>query len=747
MDDSRVKNNDLRFELIADSSASAAEDPMQFVRRKLRGRYRLTILLGVLFALCGSIVGYSAAPVKYESTGLIRFKPALPTILYPSAVNQLTPLFDSFVSAQAMMIRNRITLQEAIKDAELMELDWPQGPEGIDLLQSIITVNHRRGEQVVSVTATHRDPVYAQIAVNSVLRAFNRSYLDPSRLSPTVREEKLVAREQKLQSERQAIGEQILIVSDQYGADTIMRLHSEKIHELIASDQKLTELNLALTALKVRQDHNVVGPKLDPFAKFDSIASILKFDGAESIETLRSRERSIITELESIKDKFGPKHPRVRELNQELESLNINLSLQERAFADVPYETAEGTDFQSAIVLASIERIEQITEQYRQMRERLRVAATELGNRSVLLRNLQEQEKTIKIRLAETRQALDVLRVENDRDETARIIVAALGNLPSMPATDRRQAMAMAAALFGAGVAGCLVVMIGIFDPRCRYAQELQAVDPMTQVISLIPDLSVGCKEIDELAALGVHQLRNLLELQRNEESHTIYTITSPGRREGKTSLVLALGASFAVAGRKTLIIDADVTRAGLTHELEMDSLPGLCEAIGLVNRGGEIHQTDSDNLWCLPVGDSTKLDSRSISRDKLLTLLDAIRDRFDIIIFDTGSVMTSLEASLVSSISDRVIMAVARNQHVEQIKASLERLRRIGTECTGLVFNLAPASDFDQRDWHISQTSTHAAPLIPETPSHYGNLVDTIGSISPISRPQAESESVRKAA
>lgn len=326
------------------------------------------------------------------------------------------------------------------------------------------------------------------------------------------------------------------------------------------------------------------------------------------------------------------------------------------------------------------------------------------------------------------------------------MFIASRGERPVVPTTDRRQSLAVASGLFGIGMSVCIMVGIGIFDPRIRFAQELQVVDPQAQVISLIPDISVNCPEIDELAGLGVHQLRNLLELQRKTDQHGVYTITSPGRREGKTSLVLALGASFATTGRKTLIIDADVMRSGLTTELHMENLPGLCEAIGPVNNGGEIHETNNENLWALPVGMVSSFDPRNISREKLQTLIEAIRQRFDVIIFDTGSVLNSLEASLVSSVSDRVIMTVACNQHSEQVKASLERLRRIGAECTGLVFNMAPASDFDRRDWHVAQTAAHAAPLIPDTPTNSRNLVGTLGKVN-LSKNENQSISLRKAA
>lgn len=744
MMDTRTPQKDLRFELVADGGEPTSEDPVQFVRRKLRGRVRVTILLAMLFALCGALIGYGAAPVRYESAGFVQFKPALPTILYKSEENQPTPLFDSFVSAQATMLRSRRVLEAALKDPALTSIGWPEGPEGVDALEGVIAVHHRRGEQVVRVAATHRRPDAAQAAVNAVITAFDRTYHDPSRLNPTVREQKLRSREQELQAQLQGLSERILEISDQYGADTIQRLHQEKIQELIAVDQKLGELNLAMTALEVQRDQVASGMPVETELKLGSVAGMLKISGVGTLTDLHEEERGILAELESFQGKFGPAHPMIRDLNRRLTAVRSHIELRQRAFADARQGAAEMGDERTIVADATLQRLHEIEEQYRSRRDQLRTEATALGNKRVSLDHLQEQAATVKTRLNETRQALDVLRVESDREESARVAVG-LGDRPTAPATDRRRPLAVASGLFGAGMACCLVVVIGIFDPRVRFAQELQAIDPSAQVISLIPDISADCDEVDELAALGVHQLRNLLELQCDSSGHSVYTITSPGRREGKTSLVLALGASFAMAGRRTLIIDADVTRAGLSRELEMVGLPGLCEAIGPESRGGEIHQTDNANLWTLPVGALRDFDPRDISRDRLLALLEAIRDRFDVIIFDTGPVLTGLEASLVSSISDRVVMTVARNQHSEQVRASLERLRRIGTECRGVVFNLAPPSDFDRRDWHVAQSSAHAAPLIPETPTHARNLVGALGRANGARRD--ESGPTRKAA
>jgi Mrp family chromosome partitioning ATPase len=721
--DTLAKHNDVRLELIADPTEPAAEDPVQFVRRKLRGRYRVTVLLAALFALCGALIGLSAAPVRYESGGFVQFKPALPTILYKSEENQPTPLFDSFVAAQATMMHSRQILEAALVDPAMSGLEWPQGAEGVAALEGAINVRHNRGDQVVTIAATHRDPRVAQAVVNAVINAFDRTYNDPIRLNPTVRERKLVQREDELAAQIKAFGEQILVVSDQYGADTIRRLHQEKIQELIAVDQKLGELTAARTALRTLGDAGPGAP-VDAALGLETIAGLLPPNGAGALTALHEEEMAILAEQESYRGRLGDRHPRIRDLDRRLDEVRAHMAMRQRAFAEA---SPVGGGAHESPTAASLLRLDEIERQYQARRIELRHEATTLGDQVVALDHLEEQANTVKLRLGETRQALDVLRVESNREESARIVTS-LGDLPTAPATDRRQPLAVAAALFGAGLAGCLVVGVGIFDPRVRFAAELQSIDAKAPVISLIPDISAACAEIDELAALGVHQLRNLMELQREQDQHGVYTITSAGRREGKTSLVLALGASFAMAGRRTLIVDADVSRAGLTHELGMIGLSGLCEAIGPVNRGGEIHQTDNDNLWALPVGTNRDFDPRDVSRGKLLSLVEAIRGRFDVIIFDTGPVLTGLEASLVSSISTRVIMTVACNQHSAQVRASLERLRRIGAECTGLVFNLAPPSDFDRRDWHVAQSPAHAAPLIPETPTPARNLVGTLG-------------------
>ena len=59
-----------------------------------------------------------------------------------------------------------------------------------------------------------------------------------------------------------------------------------------------------------------------------------------------------------------------------------------------------------------------------------------------------------------------------------------------------------------------------------------------------------------------------------------VIAITSAREGEGKSSTVIGLGRSLVRSGRRVLLIDADLRRAGLSHQLEMVGQRGLTEVL-----------------------------------------------------------------------------------------------------------------------------------------------------------------------
>jgi Mrp family chromosome partitioning ATPase len=264
----------------------------------------------------------------------------------------------------------------------------------------------------------------------------------------------------------------------------------------------------------------------------------------------------------------------------------------------------------------------------------------------------------------------------------------------------------MGGAAVGVGFSFGLFFLIGFFRDGYRYIDELEDIEDSAPLLGTLPDLSAGELANDEVAALAVHHLRNMLQLRDGRKERAVYTITSATSGDGKTSLALALGMSFAVSGRRTILVDADLVGRGLTHELGLEGLPGLCQAVESRSLNGEAHATRIEDLSALPCGDTARFEPEQLSQRGLGAVIEQLREQYEIVIIDTGPILGSLEANLVSVLSDGVVLTVSRGRSPKLVSASIERLKRIGGRCSGLVFNKAAAKDLERSVSHLSFAS-----------------------------------------
>jgi len=700
------KNDDLKYELIAETVPEyPSEPPLHLVHRAFRGRYRMVIAAAASLAILGGLIGSRIVPPKYQSTGLVKVEGVLPAILYDSRENAALPMFNAYVASQVTFLQSRPVLDAAVRTPEMQLAGWPAGPRGVARLQSALTVQRGRGEQIISVSVRDTDPRLAQTAVNAVLGAFQQECENPGGLTFAAKERILVEREQHLQEELQELREQMLLVSEHYGREAIERMHANKIGELLAIDEKLAELEAVQSGLA-----------LGEYAEDLNLTEVVALPGADrQFSALEQEEMELVAELKSLQPKYGPNHPMMRELNRRLEAIRIRMDLRDRSMADLAGGPGNDAPGHSALMQASRDRLDQRQAHYRTLRERIRREVEKLGGQQVVLTGLNERAMEIRNHLQATRQRLDELRVETSQNNLNRVSIAARGDLPVAPIHDRRAGLAAAFALFGAvfGTAG--VFFLGLRDRRARYIDELETLDETIPIIGVLPELA-GDKQSERRSARSVHQLRNLLEVQCPDPQSNVLAVTSCDRGEGKTSLALALASSLAGAGRKTLVIDADIARRSLTRELALENVPGLCEAIGPRNASGQVHRTRQANLWALPIGGAHGLRPEDLSRHRLEWLLDALRSRFDAIIVDTGPLLTSIEAALVSAVSDRVILLVGRNQRLDLVQSSLARLEQVGADCAGLVFNRASESDCGRYEAASCEATSPIARLVPGT-------------------------------
>jgi Mrp family chromosome partitioning ATPase len=191
--------------------------------------------------------------------------------------------------------------------------------------------------------------------------------------------------------------------------------------------------------------------------------------------------------------------------------------------------------------------------------------------------------------------------------------------------------------------------------------------------------------------------------------------MTSAEAGEGKTSLTLALGLSYARSGARTLLIDADMIGRGLTSDLGVRVNHGLADALRAGRLNGTVRDTQFDRISVLPVGADDESSIPEFTAFAARRLLDDARAEYDVILVDTGPIMGSLEAACVSANADGVVVVIGRGQHRGRLERALERLRSCQARVVGLVFNRAAATDFRQSGSTTSKRSVAASASVPQ--------------------------------
>jgi capsular exopolysaccharide synthesis family protein len=364
---------------------------------------------------------------------------------------------------------------------------------------------------------------------------------------------------------------------------------------------------------------------------------------------------------------------------------------------------------------------------------------TEMGRQMIKMQNLQRnREDAVKDRL-EVQSRITQLVMENNMG--SRLSVLNPGDIPMVPYKDRRKMFCAAGVLGGFGLPMGILVLLGLMDKRYRYSDEANdgvSNVPLLGILPRLPD-KLSDPEQAAVAAHCIHQNRIMLQVGQNPDRRRTFMVTSASTGDGKTSLTMALGLSFAASGSKTLVIDCDMVGQGLTHRLKAHGVPGLIETLNLGTLRGHVRKTATKGLYILPIGNADAVHAGVLSPQSIKRLMAACREHFDIVVIDTGPILGSLEASVIATEADGVIVAVARGQQQPLVEKAIKHLRSVGANIFGIVFNRAEERDFQRSvaSASIRSVSAHQnepRPLLPDTDesARFGPLARSVASCLP---------------
>jgi capsular exopolysaccharide synthesis family protein len=224
----------------------------------------------------------------------------------------------------------------------------------------------------------------------------------------------------------------------------------------------------------------------------------------------------------------------------------------------------------------------------------------------------------------------------------------------------------MVGAMLGAGCAFAWDRLSG----KLRGSDDVEAQTGLP-VIASVPALKVRVPE--GIAVLSERRVRGaeafgyltarILHLLETRQASSLL-ITSPSNRAGKTTVAVNLAASLAAAGKRTVLVAADLRSATVHECFGLAREPGLTDVIrGKSTLAGALRRTDVPGLQVLTCGTAPAPTEVIFNVEDLALLLQRLEMTGAVVIFDAPAVLGHPETALLADRLDLVLMVVDRRR------------------------------------------------------------------------------------
>jgi capsular exopolysaccharide synthesis family protein len=147
---------------------------------------------------------------------------------------------------------------------------------------------------------------------------------------------------------------------------------------------------------------------------------------------------------------------------------------------------------------------------------------------------------------------------------------------------------------------------------------------------------------------------------------------------------------SLALAGQRTLLIDADMRRPK-AHELFGTAMePGLSNVmVGDAKASDAVKKTNTPNLWLLAAGKHPPNPAELLGSRRFKDFITSLGNYFDWVIVDSPPVMAVTDASIVAHFASGVIFVVGSEMTTRgSARAALDQLDSAKAKYVGGILN-----------------------------------------------------------
>jgi len=415
-------------------------------------------------------------------------------------------------------------------------------------------------------------------------------------------------------------------------------------------------------------------------------------------DPFRNRIAELELELNTLASEYSPEHFKVRMIRQQIDNLKAATadSMTREAASRTLVKNPIRESLQQQYIDLSIEK--SALEAKRIAQERL----TEKLNQELM--RLPAIEQRFAYLQRETESLLQTLRMLKDKYEEAKIRrdseesdlkILEFAQTPGTSISNVTIMDIVVGMLAGIVMGIGLALLLEYLDQTLKEPSSVEKSLGLP-LLGIVPFIEADNAILEQSADLSKTALEPFRALRANIKhiaaSHHLRTfiICSAIKGEGKTTLAANLGITFALDGKKVILVDADLRRSQAHTLFGIAKETGLSDYLGgAASIDDIVKKTRFGNMFVVTSGERPQNPAELLGTVRLDRLISELRERGDIVIFDSPALLPVSDTITMAPKMDGVLFVVRTFwTPLKAAKQALNQLERINSRLFGGILN-----------------------------------------------------------
>ena len=513
-----------------------------------------------------------------------------------------------------------------------------------------ITVSQVKRSQVINIAVEANDPKLAAKIANEVADQYIVGQLqakfDATKKATDWLNDQLGDLKQKLENSERAV--------ENY----------RKNHNLVevskgtgVTQQQLSEINSQLISARAqRAEAEAKYQQVESITRngqdIDSVAEVLN---SGLISSLRGQEAEVQRKYSEMLVEYGARHPKMIQMQAELADIKAKIDTEVKKIAAGLRHSLDVARARENSLASSLQQMESKTAGNSQAEVELRALEREATANKVLF-------ETFLGRFKETASTQGIEQAD------ARVI--SFAEVPLGASFPKKNLMITVSILGALFFAIFLAFVLEMLNPGIRSPEQVSqlfnlttlGIVPKTVNIN-IPVLQYLLEKPQSALAEALNTLRISLSLLNPDSDVKSVLISSALPSEGKSTLASLLSRHSAAAGKKVVLVDADLRRPTIAKMFDLDKKTlGLTDLLmnHTLTLTDVLVKDSATGLSLLTRGHAAFLNPSDLfASQRMKALLEQLKQEFDLVIVDSAPIMAVPDSRILAGLVDKILFVV----------------------------------------------------------------------------------------